>query len=131
MRSWEFKKTDDPTGLILHSVEGANFRGLRIGTTATPVSYGGNEVHSIVARRALQKVWKLDYTSQTDLDRDCLKVIEAVGKLSHWASQMEAGAGASCPITYNITYQIANMSFVRLVHFNEETGAETSSEDVS
>ena len=146
-RSWNFQKTDGDLGLVLKSVDGADFKGLRLGTTATPVSYGAGEVYSIVARRPLQRVWKLDYTSQTDLDNDCLKVIEAVGNLAYAASVVDDSVPTEIPITPEVmrtlgrclpkadvlpvTYQITNMNFVRLTHFNEETGAETSVEEVA
>ena len=108
MRSWNFQQTDGLDGLVLKSVDGANFKGLRLGTI---VDEDRNE-YSITAKRACMGTlrWKLDYASESDLDKDTLKILEAVGNI----------------VKRDRSVEVPNMSFIRLVQYNDETGEITT-----
>ena len=98
-------------GSSLTPTEGADFSNLRIGTTVTPAHIGADEIYAVNARRCLQKVWRVEFKSQTDCDEGAYILLKA--------SKSIVGRSGMLPLLVDLSA----FNPVRVVHFDEETGA--------
>ena len=98
-------------GSSLTPTAGADFSNIRIGTTVTPAQIGGEEIYAVNARRCLQKVWRVEFKSQTDCDEGAYLLMMAVKKLP----SRQAG--------HPVSFEMAPFNPVRIIHFDETTGA--------
>jgi hypothetical protein len=106
-------------GMSLTPTDGADFSNLRIGTTVTPAQIGADEIYAVNARRCLQKVWSVEFKSQTDCDEWAYMLMMVVKELC-WRS-----ANSPSVVAMNAVHP------VRVVHFDEETGAVIDTQEFS